>query len=227
VSPAGRPSQEIEAMQHFIATFGYVAVFVLMAAESACIPIPSELIMLFAGALAAGAVPGAHPDLTLMIAAGALGNVAGSYVAWAAGLYGGQAALRRWGRYIWLKDDDIDRAGRWFERYGAKAVFYGRMLPVVRTFISLPAGFANMKPGRFGVYTLAGCIPWTAALGIAGYAVGGNWQRIADDFHGPTYVVAAVVAVLVVTGLVVFARRRRAERAADSRAEYESSGGRR
>jgi membrane protein DedA with SNARE-associated domain len=196
-------------MQHFIASFGYVAVFLLMAAESACIPVPSELIMLFAGALAAGAVPGTSPDLTLMIASGTLGNVAGSYVAWAVGRYGGQAALRRWGRYVWLKEEDIDRAARWFDRYGGKAVFFGRLLPVVRTFISLPAGFAVMPPVRFGAYTLAGCIPWTAALGVVGYAVGRNWQRVADGFHGPSYAIAAVVAAAVVVAVVIFVRRRR------------------
>ncbi|MGI5228047.1 DedA family protein [Actinoallomurus sp. CA-142502] len=203
-----------EAMQHFIATYTYLAVFLLMAAESACIPVPSELIMLFGGALAAGAVNGAHPDITLIIVAGALGNVAGSYVAWAAGRYAGQATLRRWGRYVWLREDDIDRAARWFDRYGAAAVFFGRMLPVVRTFVSLPAGFAAMPPVRFGIYTLAGCIPWTAALGVAGYAVGRNWQRIADAFHGPTYVVAGVVAVIALVAVGVFVRRRRAQDAA-------------
>jgi membrane protein DedA with SNARE-associated domain len=198
-------------MQHFIATYGYLAVFLLMAAESACIPVPSELIMLFGGALASGAVQGAHPDLVLTIAAGTAGNVAGSYVAWIAGRYAGQATVRRWGRYVWLKPEDIDRAGRWFGRFGAAAVFFGRMLPVVRTFISLPAGFANMRPVRFGVYTLAGCIPWTAALGIAGYAVGRNWQRIANAFHGPTYVIAGIVAMAVLAGVVVILRRRRRE----------------
>jgi membrane protein DedA with SNARE-associated domain len=206
-------------MQHFIATYGYLAVFVLMAAESACLPVPSELIMLFGGALAAGAVSGAHPDLTLVIAAGTLGNVAGSYVAWAVGRYAGQATLRRWGRYVWLRDEDVDRATRWFDRYGAAAVFLGRLLPVVRTFISLPAGFANMAPVRFGVYTLAGCVPWTAALAIAGYAVGRDWQRIADDFHGPTYVIAGIIGVAALICVVLFLRRRRREQAARSAAE--------
>jgi membrane protein DedA with SNARE-associated domain len=208
-------------MQHFIATYSYLAVFVLMAAESACIPVPSELIMLFGGALAAGAVKGAHPDLTAVIAAGTLGNVAGSYVAWAVGRYAGQATLRRWGRYVWLRDEDVDRATRWFDRYGAAAVFLGRMLPVVRTFISLPAGFANMAPVRFGVYTLAGCVPWTAALGIAGYAVGRNWQRVADGFHGPTYVIAGIIGVGALICVALFLRRRRREQSARSAAETE------
>src|SRR5215510_5319543 len=145
-----------------------------MLAESACIPVPSEITMPFGGALAAGAVAGVHLNLALVVAAGVAGNVVGSYIAWAVGLYGGRAAWHRWGRYILLRDDDIDRAERWFDRHGTKAVFFGRLLPVIRTFISLPAGFARMPAVRFGLYTVAGCIPWTLALAWAGYAVGSN-----------------------------------------------------
>ena len=118
-------------MQHLITQYGYLAVFLLMMAESACIPIPSEVIMLF-----------------------------------------------------------------------------GRMVPVVRTFISLPAGFAGMPAGRFGLFTTLGCIPWTAALGIAGYALGANWQHIANDFHGPTYAIAGIVVVALVVAVVLYFRRR-------------------
>ena len=196
-------------MQQFIAGLGPLAVFLLMVAESACIPIPSEVIMLLGGALAGGAVAGNHPSLVLVIVAGVLGNVVGSYIAWAVGRYVGQAALHRWGRYLLLREGDIDKAHRWFTRYGASSVFFGRMLPVIRTFISLPAGFAAMPPLRFGVYTLLGCIPWTAALGIAGYAIGANWETVANDFHGPTYIVAAVVAVGIIAAIVLFVRKRR------------------
>ena len=149
-------------MQHFIATYGYLAIFVLMVAESACLPVPSELIMTFGGALAAGAVPGTSLNLIGVIAAGVAGNVVGSYLAWAAGRYGGQPALRRWGHRLWMRDRDLDRANRWFARYGPRAVLIGRVIPVVRTFISLPAGIAGMDPVRFGIYTTIGCIPWTA-----------------------------------------------------------------
>lgn len=198
-------------MQQFIATFGPWAVFVLMVAESACIPVPSEVIMLLGGAVASGAVAGsAHPSIVLIIVAGVLGNLVGSYIAWAVGRYAGQGALHRWGRYVWLKDEDIDRAHRWFTRYGALSVFFGRMLPVIRTFISLPAGFAAMPPVRFGLYTVAGCVPWTAALGIAGYAIGDHWEAVASGFHGPTYVIAGVVVLLIVVGIVMFVRNRRA-----------------
>jgi membrane protein DedA with SNARE-associated domain len=196
-------------VQHFIAQYGYLAVFLLMLAESACIPVPSEVIMLFGGALAAGAVPGAHPSLAGIIVAGVAGNVAGSYVAWAAGRYAGQAAVRRWGRRVGIREREIDRAAAWFERRGTAAVFFGRMVPVVRTFISLPAGFAAMPPVRFGVYTTLGCIPWTAALGIAGYQLGANWESVANGFHGPTYVIAAIVVIALAVAVLVRVRRSR------------------
>ena len=144
-------------MQHFITQYSYLAVFLLMLAESACIPVPSEVIMLLGGALAAGAVPGAHPSLAGIIAAGVLGNVAGSYVAWAVGRYAGLTAARRWGRRIGIREREIDRATAWFERHGRAAVLVGRLIPVVRTFISLPAGFAEMPAAR------SACTPCLAA----------------------------------------------------------------
>jgi membrane protein DedA with SNARE-associated domain len=202
-------------VQQFIASYGYLAIFVLMMAESACIPVPSEVTMVFGGALAAGAVAGAHLNLPLVIAVGVAGNVAGSYIAWGVGAYGGRAAWRRWGRYVLLRPGDIDRADRWFGRHGTKAVFFGRLLPVVRTFISLPAGIARMSPVRFGIYTLAGCIPWTAALAWAGYAVGASWQDVANDFHGVTYALAAVVVLLVVIAVGLLVRRRIRDRGED------------
>jgi membrane protein DedA with SNARE-associated domain len=182
-----------------------------MVAESACIPVPSELIMTFGGALAAGAVPGTHLNLAGVIIAGAAGNVVGSYIAWAVGRYGGQAALRRWGRRLRISEHDLDRANRWFDRYGPRAVLIGRLLPVVRTFISLPAGIAGMDPVRFGIYTTIGCIPWTAGLAYAGYAVGKNWHSIQDGFKGPTYIIAAIVVIGLVIAVWRYVRRRNAE----------------
>ncbi len=204
-------------MQQFISNYGYLAIFILMLAESACIPVPSELTMLFAGALSAGAVAGVHLNLVLAIAAGVAGNVAGSYLAWGIGIYGGRAAWHRWGRYILLRDDDIDRAERWFGRHGTKAVFFGRLLPVVRTFISLPAGLARMPAGRFGLYTVLGCIPWTAALALTGYLVGANWGNVVSALHGPTYVLAALCGLLVIFAIVMLLRRRRRDRNLPSR----------
>jgi len=204
-------------VQHFIATYGYLAIFLLMVAESACIPVPSELIMTFGGALAAGAVPGTSLNLAGVIIAGTAGNVVGSYIAWAVGRYGGQPALRRWGRLLRIREHDLDRAIQWFDRYGPRAVLIGRLLPVVRTFISLPAGIAGMDPLRFGIYTTIGCVPWTAALGAAGYAVGKNWNSIVKGFHGPTYIIAAVVVIGLAVAIWRYLRRSPAADGTDAR----------
>jgi membrane protein DedA with SNARE-associated domain len=203
--------REEPLVQHLISQYGYLAVFVLMLAESACVPVPSEVIMMFGGALAAGAVAGAHPSLVGVFAAGVLGNVAGSYASWAVGKYAGQAAIRRWGRRVGIREHEIDKATAWFERHGPVAVLVGRVIPVIRTFISLPAGFAEMPAGVFGLYTTLGAIPWTAALAILGYALGANWEHVANDFHGPTY---AIAGILVIGLVVVVVRRRRAKAAA-------------
>ncbi|HTQ16804.1 DedA family protein [Mycobacterium sp.] len=177
-------------MQHFIVSYGLFAIFVLMAAESACLPVPSEVTMLLGGAISTGAVAGSHPTLAAVIISGTLGNVAGSYLAWWAGRRWGQSALRRWGRYAWLRPRDVERAQRWFLRRGTSSVFWARLLPAIRTFISLPAGIAQMPPIRFGLYTVAGCLPWTGALAVAGYVVGANWRSLEEAMRGPSYVVA-------------------------------------
>lgn len=199
--------------QQLISQYGYFAVFVLMLTESACIPIPSEVVMMFGGALAAGAVPGAHPALFGVFVAGVLGNVAGSYISWAVGKYAGQAAISRWGRRVGIREHEIDKATAWFERHGPVAVLVGRVVPVIRTFISLPAGFADMSPGIFGLYTSLGAVPWTAALAVAGYALGANWDQVAGDFSGPTDIIAGLLVVAIV---VVLIRRRKAAAAASA-----------
>src|SRR3984885_14655210 len=182
-----------------------------MLAESACVPVPSEVIMMFGGALAAGAVAGAHPSLAGVFAAGGLGNVAGRYAPRGVVKHGSQAAIRRWGRRVGIREHEIDKATAWFERHGPVAVLVGRVIPVIRTFISLPAGFAAMPAGVFGLYTTLGVIPWTAALAILGYTFGANWDHVAKDFNGPTY---AIAGVLVIGLVVVVVRRRRAKAAA-------------
>lgn len=196
-------------MQHLITSWGYLAVFGLMLLESACIPVPSEVTMPLAGAISAGAVAGAHLNLALVIAVGTLGNLAGSYIAWGVGRAWGPIAVHRYGRYLWLRDADVARAQRWFERHGAASIFFARLLPVVRTFISLPAGVAAMPPLRFGLYTLAGCLPWTVGFAWAGHAIGANWKTVDSAFHGPTYIAAAIVIVAVLAGLVMLWRRNR------------------
>lgn len=185
-------------MQRFITDYGYLA------------------IMLFGGAVAGGAVAGSHLNLAVVVVAGVLGNLAGSYVAWGVGRFGGPPAWRRWGRYLLLRPHDLDRAEQWFAKHGTKAVFFGRLLPVIRTFISLPAGFAAMPPARFGLYTLAGCIPWTLGLAAAGYAVGSNWRHVADGFHTPTYLIAALAALAILAAAGVRWRHRHADLPTDS-----------
>lgn len=196
-------------MQHFIASYGYIAIFLLMLAEGACVPIPSEVILPLGGALAAGAVAGTRLNIVVVILVGTAGNVAGGYIAWAAGRYVGLPALRRWGHRLLLRAGDLERAEVWFDRRGRAAVLIARLLPVVRSFVSLPAGAARMPALRFGVYTTIGCLPWSAALAAVGYAIGANWRTIDNAFHGPTVVVAVVVVVGIVCALAVYVWRRR------------------
>jgi len=158
----------VEWATDLIGSWGVWAVFVLMVIESACIPVPSEAIMLFAGfAVTKG-------DMTLWgaVVAGVAGNIVGSWIAYAVGLYGGRPFVDRWGKYVLMSHHKLDTAERWFGKYGAAAVFFSRMLPIVRTFISLPAGMARMPFWKFTLYTAAGCIPWVLMLGWIGVAVG-------------------------------------------------------
>ena len=151
-----------------------LAVFVLMVLESACIPIPSEVTMLFGGALASAgfAAPGQELSLFWVGMAGTLGNLVGSWLAYWAGAYGGRPLVDRFGRYLLIRPHEVDKAHDWFERYGDAAVFFSRLLPVIRTFISVPAGVVRMPFWRFTLYTVLGCLPWTFALAWFGYALG-------------------------------------------------------
>jgi len=189
----------------FVAETGLVAVFLLMLAESACIPIPSEATMLFAGFAVTD--PGAaHHHLTLLgiVAAGVLGNLAGSWIAYGVGRVGRIELVERHGH--WLKPSHIEWADRWFERYGAPAVFFSRMLPIIRTFISLPAGVAKMPFGRFTLYTLAGCVPWVLGLALAGEALGSEWENARKYFEYVDYAVLVLVVAAIVYAVI---RRRR------------------
>jgi membrane protein DedA with SNARE-associated domain len=191
-------------VEHLISSVGYAAVFLLMVAGSACIPIPSELTMLFAGALAASG----RLNLVGVILIGLLGNMVGSYIAWAVGRAGGRALVLRFGRVVRLSEHDLDRAERWFERRGEITVLVSRMVPVVRTFISLPAGIADMAPVRFGIYTLVGSIPWTIGLAVGGYELGGRWKHLYNYFGTVTVVVAVVIVVAIVVALLFYFRSR-------------------
>jgi membrane protein DedA with SNARE-associated domain len=191
----------INAATNFIDATGLAGVFVLMTLESACIPVPSEAIMLFAGFN----VSQGNMTLFGIVAAGVLGNLVGSLIAYAAGYYGRLELLDQ-NRLIHINKRHLEWADRWFERHGAATVFFTRMMPIIRTFISLPAGAARMPIGRFTVYTLAGCIPWVLALGIIGREVGARWEDWRNSLHYLDYVVLA--AVVIGTAYLIIRRRR-------------------
>jgi len=187
----------VDVATEFIDAVGLLGVFILMALESACIPVPSEAIMLFAGFNVS------EGDLTLfgIVAAGVLGNVVGSWAAWAAGYYGRLELLEK-NRFIHVNRKHLEWADRFFERHGDATVFFTRMLPIIRTFISLPAGVARMSFWRFTVLTLAGCIPWVLMLGIIGRAVGDNWEEWRDYLHYGDYVVLAAILAAIAYWLI-------------------------
>lgn len=214
-----------------IRDYGYVAIFVLMVLESACIPIPSEVTMLFGGALANAAFyqaleSTAQPlNFVLVGLVGTVANLVGSWIAYGVGWYGGRPLIDRWGRYILLRQHDVDRAHAWFVDHGEAAVFFSRLLPVVRTFISLPAGVARMPFWRFTVYTFLGCLPWTFALAGAGYALGQNWDLVERYLRPVSIAVAVLVVAVVVWWLVRRARHRPDEPTPDPATAAEAAAG--
>jgi membrane protein DedA with SNARE-associated domain len=195
-----------------IVRYGYAAIFVLMVLESACIPIPAEVTMLFGGALASAAFVGAGRELDLVWvgAVGTLGNVMGSWIAYWAGAWGGRPLFERFGRYLLFHPHELDRAHTWFERHGHEAVFIGRLLPVVRTFISLPAGVARMPFGKFTLYTALGCLPFTFAIAWIGHQLGERWEVAERVFRPVSWLVAGLILVV---GVWWIARRWRTVRA--------------
>jgi membrane protein DedA with SNARE-associated domain len=187
--------------------FGYVGVLIAMSIESAAIPIPSELILPFAGwSVARGVIePLTQGPWSYWgaVAAGVLGNTVGSLVSYAVGALGGRPLLERYGRYVLISSHDLDTADRWFSRWGDATVFFSRMLPIVRTFISVPAGVARMPLWRFVAFSVAGAIPWVMLLVWGGMVLGDNWQDLKHNLRGLDYVVAAIV----VLGVALFVWR--------------------
>ena len=174
-----------------ISTFGYTGILVTMAIESACIPLPSEIIMPFSGYLV---TTGQFTMLGVTLA-GAIGNVIGSIVAYYAGVWGGRPFVERYGPYMLISHKDLDTADRWFARYGEATVFFSRMLPVVRTFISLPAGIARMNFPRFVVFTFFGALPWCYLLAYIGVKMGEKWEHLRGYFHQFDIVIGLCLAV--------------------------------
>ena len=191
----------VRAATDLIDATGLAGVFALMALERACIPIPSEAIMLFAGFNVS------EGNLTLVgiVTAGVLGNLTGSLIAYAAGYYGRIELLDR-NKLIHVNRRHLESADRWFERHGSATVFFTRMMPIIRTFISLPAGVARMPLGRFVAFTVAGSIPWVLMLAIVGREVGDRWDEWKDYLHYADYAVLTLIAIGIAYLLI---RRRR------------------
>jgi membrane protein DedA with SNARE-associated domain len=196
----------------FISATGYVGIVLLMAIESACIPLPSEVIMPFSGYL----VSTGRFDLLLVATAGAIGCNLGSILPYEVGKHGGRLAVEKWGRFILVDLHDLDRAERFFARFGSIAVLIGRLLPLVRSFIALPAGVARMPLVRFHLYTFIGSWPWCFGLAWVGRELGTHWNtdpRIEALFHRADLIIGVAIAL----ALLYFVYRRIAKRRAAPR----------
>ncbi len=193
----------IRFMEDFVTDYGYLAIFLLMTAESALIPFPSEVTMLVGGWYSANGTL----DFFWVVTAGVVGNLVGSWLAYALGRKTGRALLDRYGKYVLIRSHDVDRAEIWWGKHGDAATFFSRLLPVIRTFISLPAGIAKMPFGKFTLYTFLGVVPWTAGLTYLGVVVEDNWENVLSYFDVPTLVIGLT---LVVAAVVWYVRRRKA-----------------
>jgi membrane protein DedA with SNARE-associated domain len=195
-----------DQITHLLTQYGYAAIFVLMLLESACVPIPSEVTMLFGGALTSAAFAGSGSELSLFWVgfAGVAGNLTGSWLAYWAGRAGGRPMVDRYGRYLLIRPHEVDRAHGFFERRGDATVFVARLLPVVRTFISLPAGVAEMPFWKFTLYTTLGCVPFVYALAFLGHVAGAHWRKV-ERALAPFSLL--ILVALVVMGVAYVARR--------------------
>ena len=176
---------------HVISSAGYVGIAFLMAMESSAIPLPSEVIMPFAGYLVS------LGTFTLLGAslAGAIGSVVGSAVLYAVGYYGGRPLIEKYGKYVFIRNEDLESSERFFRKYGVASNLIGRLLPVVRTFISFPAGVAKVDLKKFLFYSFVGSFIWSLFLGYIGLKLGQNWTSLRKYFHGLDYLVVAVLAI--------------------------------
>lgn len=178
----------------FISSIGYAGVFILMALESAALPVPSEVVMPFAGYLAYQGIF----DLVLISIVGAAGCTAGSILSYFVGLKGGRPFLERYGKYLLIKTDHMDLAESWFDKHGDKAVLLSRLLPVVRTFISLPAGIGRYDFKKLVFFSFIGSLPWTFALAYVGFLLGPYWESILSFFNGLDIFIVGVLILLAV-----------------------------
>lgn len=177
---------------------GYVGVFVLSMLESAAIPIPSEIVIPFSGFL----VFSGRFAFWAVVIVSTLANLIGSIILFAVGWSGGRWILEKYGKYVFIHKKDLDTGDRWFSQYGVRAVFFSRMLPVVRTFISLPAGVAKMNFKKFIAYTFLGALPWNFALAYIGFKMGENWDTFHIYFQKANYIIAGLILIGVIWYIV-------------------------
>ena len=189
---------------------GWPGVVLLMAIESACIPLPSELIMPLAGWMLVESAGLGIGYLVLAGFCGAFGNVIGSLVAYWVGAKGGFPFLYRYGKYILISHHDLEKANHWFGKYGDWITFIARFVPAVRTFISLPAGIARMHLGKFSIYAFIGSFIWSIGLAAGGYILGQNWERIREAMRPFDYPILGAIVLLIVIFIWLRLRSRRA-----------------
>ncbi len=182
---------------NIISTLGYPAITILMALESACIPIPSEIIMPFSGYL----VFAEKFSFLSVVIWGTIGNLIGSIIAYFVGFFGGRPLIKKYGKYILISDHDLNLAEKWFKKYGNISVLFSRMLPVIRTFISLPAGITKMPFGKFVFYTFSGSLPWSFVLTYAGVIMGERWSDIEIYFRKFDWLIVILVISLIGWGI--------------------------
>jgi membrane protein DedA with SNARE-associated domain len=202
--------QILQFITNIYQSIQWPGVVLMMAIESACIPLPSEIIMPLAGWLLIKDMGLPASYLWLAGLYGAIGNVIGSLVAYEVGRWGGRPFLNRWGKYILILRSDLDRADNWFNRYGSWSIFVSRLLPAVRTFISLPAGIAKMNLVKFTIYSFIGSFIWSLALAYAGYQIGAHWEQIRTVMRPFDYVIIGIVLALI--GYYIYRHVRRYNR---------------
>jgi len=191
--------------------FGYIGVVIAMTIESCAIPLPSELILPFAGwSVSRGLIEpltSSPWSFWAAVLAGVLGNTLGSLASYAIGAYGGRPLVERYGRYVLISAHDLELAERWFARFGEATVFFSRMLPIVRTFISVPAGIARMPLWRFTLFSILGAVPWVMRLVWGGMQLGDHWLELKQSLKGLDYLVAA--AIIAAVGIFIWRHVRR------------------
>ena len=209
----------VDFILKWISSWGYPGIFFLMALESACMPIPSEIVMPFAGYLASQG----DMQLWIVVFVGSLGCTFGSIVSYIAGYYAGRPLILRYGKYFLITEKHLVQAEDWFKKWGPKATFIARLLPVVRTVISLPAGVAKMDFKKFTLYSFVGSVPWNLMLAYAGYALGSNWETVKGYYREFEYILA-IVGVAVVVFYIFHIRKSKSEQVTKEAAQGEGRG---